>query len=77
MDILITICGWAAAILSVVFVAASVILFVRDGIAAKREGRKISTKYTVMFIIGMTIAGCWLMILIFIQLLSFLVMRSM
>ena len=77
MDILVQICGWVTVILSVVFVAASVILFVKDGIAAKREGRKISTKYTVMFIIGMTIAGCGLMILIFIQLLSWLVMRSM
>lgn len=77
MDILIQIVGWAITIGIVVFVIASIVLFVRDGIVSKREGRNRNKKYTVMFIISMVIIGLLVVIGVLLSILAILVMRSM
>ena len=48
---------WAIVIAAGLFVAASVALFIRDGILAKKEGRSRKKGVTVFFIVGMTVAG--------------------
>lgn len=77
MDILIQIVGWAIAIGIVVFVIASIVLFIRDKIVSKREGRNRNKKYTVMFIISMVIIGLLVVIGVLLSILAILVMRSM
>ncbi len=77
MDILIQIVGWAITIGIVVFVIVSVVLFIRDGIVSKREGRNRNKKYTVMFIISMVIIGLLVVIGVLLSILAILVMRSM
>ena len=77
MDILIQIVGWAIAIGIVVFVIAFIVLFIRDGIVSKREGRNRNKKYTVMFIISMVIIGLLVVIGVLLSILAILVMRSM
>lgn len=77
MDILIQIVGWAITIGIVVFVIASIVLFISDGIVSKREGRNRNKKYTVMFIISMVIIGLLVVIGVLLSILAILVMRSM
>lgn len=77
MDILIQIVGWAITIGIAVFVIVSVVLFIRDGIVSKREGRNRNKKYTVMFIISMVIIGLLVVIGVLLSILAILVMRSM
>ena len=77
MENLIQIIGWAVIAAVVLFVISSVILFIRDGILAKREGRNRKIKYTVMFIISMAIIAMAAMAGIFLLLLAMAVMRSM
>lgn len=77
MDILIQIVGWAIAIGIVVFVITSIVLFIRDEIVSKREGRNRNKKYTVMFIISMVIIGLLVVIGVLLSILAILVMRSM
>ncbi len=77
MDILIQIVGWAITIGVVVFVIVSIVLFIRDGIVSKREGRNRNKKYTVMFIISMVIIGLLVVIGVLLSILAILVMRSM
>ena len=77
MEILIQIIGWAVIAAVVLFVISSVVLFIRDGIHAKSEGRNRKIKYKVMFIISMAITAMAAMIGIFLFLLAIAVMRSM
>lgn len=77
MDILIQIVGWAITIGIVVFVIVSIVLFIRDGIVSKREGRNRNKKFTVMFIISMVIIGLLVVIGVLLSILAILVMRSM
>ena len=77
MDIRAKIVGWTAAAAVTAFVIASVVLFIRDGIASKREGRSRKTEYTVMFIIGMVLVGLVALIAILLTILAVLIMRSM
>ena len=77
MDILIQIVGWEITIGIVVFVIVSIVLFIRDGIVSKREGRNRNKKYTVMFIISMVIIGLLVVIGVLLSILAILVMRSM
>lgn len=77
MDILIQIVGWAITIGVVVFVIVSIVLFIRDGIVSKREGRNRNKKFTVMFIISMVIIGLLVVIGVLLSILAILVMRSM
>lgn len=77
MDILIQIVGWAITIGIAVFVIVSIVLFIRDGIVSKREGRNRNKKYTVMFIISMVIIGLLVVIGVLLSILAILVMRSM
>lgn len=77
MENLIQIIGWAVIAAVVLFVISSVILFIRDGILAKREGRNRKIKYKVMFIISMAIIAMAAMAGIFLLLLAMAVMRSM
>lgn len=77
MDILITIVGWMIIIALALFVLASSVLFVKDGMDSKKEGRRRKTTYTVMFIISMVIAGLFILGVIFLSILAMLIMRSM
>ena len=77
MNILITIVGWMIIIALALFVLASSVLFVKDGMDSKKEGRRRKTTYTVMFIISMVIAGLFILGVIFLSILAMLIMRSM
>ena len=77
MNILITIVGWMIIIALALFVLASSVLFVKDGMDSKKEGRRRKTTYTVMFIISMVIAGLFILGVIFFSILAMLIMRSM
>lgn len=41
----------------IAFVIASVILFIKDGIEAKREGRRRKPPFIIMFIVSMALTG--------------------
>jgi len=77
MDILFSVFGWTITIAIFLFVIAAIVLFIKDGILAKREGRGRNKKYTVMFIISMTIVALMAVIGILLCILAMLVMRSM
>ena len=77
MGILVWIFGWSIAIAIPVFVIVSVVLFIRDGMLAKREGRGRKIIYIVMFAISMTIIALVIMIIILLYILGKLIMRSM
>ena len=71
---------WTMAIAVTLFAIISIVLFVRDGTAAKKEGRSRNKVYTVLFVIGMTLAaaaGSALMLAAFLYILASLVMRGM
>lgn len=55
----------------------SIVLFIKDGIASKKEGRSRNKKFTVMFIVSMVIIGLLIVIGILLSILAMLVMRSM
>ena len=74
---LLQIFGWTIAIAIPVFVIVSVVLFIRDGMLAKREGRGRKIIYIVMFAISMTIIALVIMIIILLYILGTLIMRSM
>lgn len=59
------------------FVIVSTVLFIKDGILAKREGAGRKKIYTVMFIISMAIIALVIVLLTLLCILSVLVMRSM
>ena len=59
------------------FAVVSVVLFIKDGIASKREGRSRKKKYTVMFIISMAVIGLAAVIGILLLALTALIMLSM
>lgn len=77
MDILVQIFGWAITIAVSAFVIVSIVLFIKDGILAKREGKGRKKIYTVMFIISMAIIALIVVIGILLCVLAMLVMRSM
>ena len=39
------------------YIILSIVLFIKDGINAKKEGRRRSIKIIVMFVIAMTVVG--------------------
>ena len=55
-DYAITLLETGLSTLVMAFIAVSVILFIVDGVKAKREHRKIKTKFKVMFITALTLA---------------------
>lgn len=59
------------------FAAVSTVLFIKDGILARREGTGRKKIYTVMFIISMAIIALVIVIVTLLSILSMLVMRSM
>ncbi len=77
MDILVQIIGWAITLGITIFVIVSIVLFIKDGIASKKEGRIRNKKFTVMFIVSMVIIGLLIVIGILLSILAMLVMRSM
>ena len=77
MDFLVQIIGLAIALGITIFVIVSIVLFIKDGIASKKEGRSRNKKITVMFIVSMVIIGLLIVIGIFLSILAMLVMRSM
>lgn len=77
MDILVQIIGWAITLGITIFVIVSIVLFIKDGIASKKEGRSRNKIITVMFIISMVIIGLLIVIGILLSILAMLVMRGM
>ena len=77
MDIQVKIIGWTIAIAVTAFVITSIVLFIMDGIASKREGRNRKKEYTVLFIINMVIVGLTALFAILLSILAVLIMRSM
>ena len=77
MDILVQIIGWAITLGITIFVIVSIVLFIKEGIASKKEGRSRNKKFTVMFIVSMVIIGLLIVIGILLSILAMLVMRSM
>lgn len=77
MDILMRIFGWLIIIAIALFVLASIVLFIKDGMDSKKEGRRRKTIYTVMFIISMVIVVLFILGIIFLSILAMLIMRSM
>lgn len=77
MDFLVQITGWAITLGITIFVIVSIVLFIKDGIASKKEGRSRNKKFTVMFIVSMVIIGLLIVIGILLSILAMLVMRSM
>ena len=76
MDILLlTIVGLLICLL--IFVIVSIVLFVKDNIASKKEGRSVNKVYKVMFIISMSITGLLIMVGILLFVLSVLIVRGM
>ena len=69
--------GSAIVIVIALYVIISVILFIKDGIDSKKQGRVRNKIYTVMFIIGMVIVGLVVMVMILLIMLATLFMRSM
>ncbi|MCR4618480.1 MAG: hypothetical protein K5669_09905 [Lachnospiraceae bacterium] len=59
------------------FIIISTVLFIKDGIAAKREGRPRTKSYTVMFIISMALLGLVITVTVLLILLTFAIMTSM
>ena len=68
---------WAIVIAAGLFVVASVALFIRDGILAKKEGRSRNMAVTVTFILAMVVAGIAAVLGILLGVLAILIMRSM
>lgn len=75
--ILVQIFGWTITIAISLFVIVSIVLFIKDGMVAKREGTGRKKLYTVMFIISMAIIALVVVIGILLFVLAMLVMRSM
>ena len=70
MDILVQIIGWAITLGITIFVIVSSVLFIKDGIASKKEGRSRNKKFTVMFIVSMVIIGLLIVIGILLSILA-------
>ena len=68
---------WIFVIAISLFVIISIILFIRDGIRAKRKGTGRKPGIVVMFIISMTITALVVVIGILFYILGILFMRSM
>lgn len=77
IDVFIRFFGWMIRTAFSLFVIVSIVLFIKDGILARREGRGRKKIYTVMFIISMAIIALVMVLLTLLCILSMLVMRSM
>ena len=77
MNILFSILGLLIILAVPIFIITSIILFIRDGILAKREERKRDTGYTVLFIISMAIIAVIIAFCLFLYMLSMLVVKGM
>lgn len=77
MEIFVQIFGWTIIIAISLFLIVSIVLFIKDGINAKQEGRDRKKAYKVMFIISMAIIGLAVVIGIMLCVLAALIMRSM
>lgn len=58
-------------------VIAAVVLFIKDGIDSKREGRKRKTVFTVLFIVAMGILALIVITMVLLALLITAFMKSM
>ena len=73
MSILFGILALIVALAVPIFIITSIVLFIRDGINAKKEGRKRETGFTIMFIISMVIIALILLFTVFLTILSLFV----
>ena len=68
----VTLLEYGLSMLSMAYIAVSIIMFIVDGIKAKREQRNIKTKFKIMFITALILAGIIVLVVIaFIVLLVF------
>jgi K+-transporting ATPase A subunit len=68
----VTLLEYGISMLSMAYIAVSIIMFIVDGIKAKREQRNIKTKFKIMFITALILAGIIVLVVIaFIVLLVF------
>ena len=68
---------WGFILVCTAFAIASIVLFIRDGIQAKRENRKRKTVFIVLFILALVMIAIALAIGVLLLLLSFAIMRGM
>ena len=68
---------WAAGAAAAVFVLVSVIGFIRDGIAAKREQRHRNVTWSILFVISMVIVVCAIGGAVLLGILSMLILQGM
>ena len=68
---------WIVVTLLVIYVTISIVMFIRDGIKAKKEGRKRKAVFIVMFIIAIILTVIALAFAALIGLLAMAIMRGM
>ena len=68
---------WIVVVAVVAYITASIVLFIRDGIKAKKEKRPRKVPITVMFIIAVVLAAIAIAITAFFIMLITAIMRSM
>lgn len=68
---------WMIILAIFLFVVVSTVLFIKDGIRAKREGTGRKIYIIVMFVISMTIVALVAVIWMLLYILGMLIMRSM
>ena len=68
---------WIVVTLLVIYVTISIVMFIRDGIKAKKEGRKRKAVFIVMLIIAIIITLIALAFAALIGLLAMAIMRGM
>ena len=61
----------------ILFITISIVLFIRDGIVAKRKGTGRKAVYIVLFTLSMTIIALTIVIGALLGILGMLIMRSM
>ena len=59
------------------FIVVSIVLFIRDGILAKREPRCRKRRINIMFTVAMTLAALAVILVIFAIIIGMAIMRSM
>lgn len=68
---------WIVVTLLVIYVTISIVMFIRDGIKAKKEGRKRKVVFIVMLIIAIILTVIALAFAALIGLLAMAIMRGM
>ncbi|MBE6843919.1 MAG: hypothetical protein E7510_14025 [Ruminococcus sp.] len=68
---------WIILFVIIAFIISSIVLFIKDGITAKKESRKRKKRYTVMFIISMVFIGLTILSFILFCIIASIAVRGM